>query len=614
MQEKNKSPNLFGLLKIWLRLSNLASMPKNKIVIVAGTATLAAFSEFFTVALIQPVILLFSGSAVEGGSLFFLQDNLISLLEQMDSKGRIISILCLLIFLQILREFFLFLAEFFSIKIRTRFEYNIRKKTYDKCLKIPIHQYLSTSSGDMHSIVNSYPRSSAGFVFSVISMLPTTIMLTVYVAMMVKIEWRLFALVSAISFLILLAMRIAYAKQTKYGIAMREGLVAASTKANELIHALPVIRSFAQEAKSLSSYLAIATDFLAANAKSAYLNSALGPMQRIISFVLILGAIIIYYSFSPVDEKEFLSTLILFMFILTRINGPLTALNMQRAGLSQLYPTIRDLLSFLESPEERQGGVKPTSLEKIEFKDVGFTYRSGIPAISGIDLSISKGEFIGIVGPSGAGKTTLINLISSFELPTSGELQVNGQNLNLYDLKAWRKMLSIVPQKPYMFDMSIKHNIKYGVPNATEEDTTEAIRLANVSSFIGQLPHGFDSMAGEGGNRLSGGQVQRLAIARAIITKPDILILDEATSAQDTNSESKIKETIENLRGEMAFVVIAHRLSTIVNADKIIVLDKGKIVETGTHAELIKIGGLYNHLYTLSIQDDKNNRSIPLEI
>ncbi|NIZ00145.1 ABC transporter ATP-binding protein [Thalassospira lucentensis] len=603
---KSKHQSIFTLFSIWRRLTAIANVSKLQILLVASASTAAAFSEFFTIALIQPVIALFSGADLDRENLFFIQAKLVSKLEDLSSKERIIAILAMLLLLQILREVFLYLAEFQSIRIRTQFELNIRRLNYKKTLQIPISKFLSLSSGVTHSIINSYPRSAAGFVFSFISMIPTLTMLSVYIAMMINVEWRLFALVGVVSILIMLCMKAAYVHQTQFGQLMRQGLVETSTKANELIYALPVVRSFNQESSALHSYMKIASRFLKANELSAYLNAALGPLQRAISFILILGAMVVYYSVSEINELKFLSTLILFMFILTRINGPLTALNMQRAGLSQLQPTMTDLLDFLSTSNERTGGQEVKTIRNIRFNDVGFSYDSHEATIRNVSFSIERGDFIGIVGPSGAGKTTLINLLSSFETPTTGQILVDDTDLNKLELKSWRKQISIVPQKPYIFDLSIRENIRYGNPDASDAEVISAAKLANAHDFIERLQGGYNSLAGENGNSLSGGQVQRLAIARALLTKPEVLVLDEATSAQDTQSESKIKETIENLRGNMTIIVIAHRLSTIVDASRIYVLQSGEVVEQGTHRELMGINGLYQKLYELSVKKDNS--------
>lgn len=606
-RKTNANPNLAALLGIWGRLTNLASVSKTQLATVAAASTVAAFSELFTIALIQPVISMFSGANINREELFFLQAELVKSLEAMDSRERIVTILSLLVLLQILRELFLYLAEFQSIRIRTRFELSLREVNYSKILRIPINKFLSLSSGDTHSLINSYPRSAAGFVFSFISMIPTIIMLAVYIVMMINVEWQLFLLVGFISIFIMISMKVAYSLQTKYGKLMKDGLIATSTKANELIFALPVIRSFGQERRALGSYMTIARDFLRANALSAYLNSALGPLQRALSFVLILGAMVAYYSFNEIDELDFLSTLILFMFILTRINGPLTALNMQRAGLSQLYPTIDELLGFHATSDERTGGLSHGKMHTIEFKDVGFSYSNHDVTLKNLNVCINKGEFIGLVGPSGAGKTTLVNLLSSFEEPTHGEILIDQQNLATLDLNDWRRKISIVPQKPYLFDLSIKENIRYGKPEATDKEVHAAAEKANAADFIEALPDKYDSGVGENGSLLSGGQIQRLAIARALLNEPEILVLDEATSAQDTKSESKIKDTIEKLRGHITIVVIAHRLSTIVNADSILVLESGEIVEQGNHKQLLTQNGLYQKLYALSVQQDSSS-------
>lgn len=589
---------------LWRRLVRAAALNPWHVALVVVVSVLAAFSEFLTIALIQPVLMLFSGNGASDLELTRLQLWVVAALEVLGTGERIMAIICLIIVLQILRESLLFLSEFFAIRVRTRFELAMRKRTYRHCLAMHMAAYRSTEAGEIHTILNAYPRSSAGYVFSTLSMIPVSIMLAVYVAMMVQAEWRLFLIIAVVSLLILYGMKVAYALQGRYGRMMRDGLVRTSSKANELVQALPVIRAFAQERRAESDFVTVAEDFMKVNAKSSILNAAVGPLQRILSFTLVLVSILVFYSVSEVEETQLIATIVLFMFILARVNGPLTQLNLQRLGLAQLRPFVVDLLAFLDRDTESDAGAAAPPVTGIAFERVGFAYEDGTEVLRDIDLHIEKGEFVGLAGPSGAGKTTLANLLLRFELPTRGRIAADGQDIAAFRVGAWRGRIGMVPQKPYMFDASIMENIRFARPDASDTEVREAARLANANDFIEALPDGYATRAGEGGSMLSGGQAQRLALARALLIKPELLILDEATSAQDTESERRIKETLEQLRGQIAVVVIAHRLSTIVNADKIVVLDQGRVAESGRHRELIARGGLYARLVEIGRRED----------
>lgn len=608
------APNLRDQIGLWRSLLLEVRLPKARMALVAVTAIMAAMSEFFSIALIQPVLILFSGQKDGALQLSGFQAWVVDWLEGLSATDRILILVGMLICLQVLREVLLFLSELVSVLIRTAFERQMREKVYDRCLRIPIAEYTNTSSGDIHTTMNSYPRSAAGYVFSLLSAIPQIVMLAVYLALMSLLDWRLLLVVGAVALVIFRGMRIAYAKQAVYGRTMRDMLVETASKANELVQALPVIRAFAQEQRMARRYADVAGRYLDANAASSIVNSAIGPLQRLLSFVTILLSISVFYVITGGGEEQFLSTLVVFLIILARVNGPLTALNLQRAGLAQLYPFVSQLLVFLSTDRDvdRVGGKKAGPFDRIVFDDVRFFYKAGVPVLSGIDLTIESGEFVALVGPSGAGKTTIAALLGGFSQPTQGQITVNGLDMQELDMEAWRRRVAVVPQSPYMFDTSILENIRFGRPEATREDVERVSGLANAEEFIRPLPDGYDTMTGEGGDLLSGGQIQRLALARALITEPDLLILDEATSAQDTESEDKIRQTLDNLRGKVGLLVIAHRLSTIRNADKIVVLNAGSIVESGTHSELMARPGLYADLYRKSLNEEAATAAVAL--
>ena len=227
---------------------------------------------------------------------------------------------------------------------------------------------------------------------------------------------------------------------------------------------------------------------------------------------------------------------------------------------------------------------------------MGFAYDK-LEVLKNINLNVPPGTTVALVGPSGSGKTTLTNLIPRLYEPNTGRLLLDGHDLQALELKFLRKQIGIVPQEPILFDISIKDNIRYGRSSATDEEIYAAAEAANIHEFIMSLPDQYETLVGERGFKLSGGQKQRVAIAMAILKDPKILILDEATSALDSQSESLIQEALQNVMKQRTTFVIAHRLSTIRNADQIVVMDQGQIVEVGSHSDLLAAGNLYSQLY-----------------
>jgi subfamily B ATP-binding cassette protein MsbA len=246
----------------------------------------------------------------------------------------------------------------------------------------------------------------------------------------------------------------------------------------------------------------------------------------------------------------------------------------------------------------------PRIAQSVTFDDVTFHYESqSVPALNDINLNIRAGEMVALVGSSGSGKTTLVNLIPRFYEPTAGRILIDGIDIQSYTLRSIRSQIGMVSQDVVLFDDSVRNNISFGREDATDEEIIQAARLAYAHEFVERLPEGYQTVVGEKGVKLSGGERQRLAIARAILRDPPLLILDEATSALDTESERVVQLALVNLMRGRTTVVIAHRLSTIQQADRIMVLARGSIVEVGTHDELLRRGGQYQRLHAMQFQD-----------
>jgi subfamily B ATP-binding cassette protein MsbA len=266
---------------------------------------------------------------------------------------------------------------------------------------------------------------------------------------------------------------------------------------------------------------------------------------------------------------------------------------------------VFDLLDQPPTEVDRPGEGEARFEREVRFEEVSFAYDAGDPVLSEVSFALPKGRVVALVGPSGAGKTTLADLLPRFHDPVSGRILMDGVPLTRLTRRSLRALMGVVSQDTVLLNDTVFANIAYGSPGATREAVAAAADAANAAAFIRQLPLGYDTLLGERGTRLSGGQRQRIAIARALLRDPPILILDEATSALDTESERLVQQAIERLMRERTVLVIAHRLATVRDADEIVVLDAGRVVQRGSHEELHRAGGLYRRLHDLQFRDEE---------
>lgn len=297
-----------------------------------------------------------------------------------------------------------------------------------------------------------------------------------------------------------------------------------------------------------------------------------------------------------------------FLTALIMIYEPLKGISRVNSTLQQGIAAAERVFHVLDVEpdvvEKKDAEELPLIKEKIEFNDVSFRYNNEAEVLRGINLKVKVGEVLALVGPSGGGKSTLVNLIPRFFDVSSGSLMIDGTDIRNVSLYSLRSQIGMVTQQTILFNDTVRNNIAYGSPDATYDQVKDAARAAHALNFIQQLPDGFDTVIGESGARLSGGERQRISIARAILRNAPVLILDEATSSLDTESEREVQQAIENLVQSRTTFVIAHRLSTIRNAHRIIVIQDGSIVEEGTHETLLPLGGVYKMLYDMQFQDD----------
>jgi len=379
---------------------------------------------------------------------------------------------------------------------------------------------------------------------------------------------------------------------------------------SDSLQGLRVVKAFAQEDKELGRFERRSYDLYQANVQA---EVTWGTLLPILWFLLTAGQFIVWYAggIGVIDAKVTVGTLILFISYINMLNGPLTILTRVWDWVGRCLSAAERVFEIIDSQLEEDSPETRIRLDDIKghikVNNLTFGYDKNHPVLHNIDLEIVPGEMIGLVGHSGAGKSTMINLLSRFYVAQEGSIEIDGVDIRDIHLEDLRRQIGIVPQESYLFSGTIAENIAYAKPGATPEEIIRAAKAANAHDFIVNSPDGYETQVGERGQSMSGGERQRIAIARAILHDPRILILDEATSSVDTGTEKQIQEALARLVKNRTTIAIAHRLSTLRHANRLLVLDKGKQAELGTHDELIaKPGGVYAKLVEMQTEMSKN--------
>lgn len=454
----------------------------------------------------------------------------------------------------------------------------------------------------MSNLTNDVAALQSAIVDNLVSFITEGVTLIGSLVSMLYLDWKL-TLVTLVIVPVVLGIINIFGKRLRIAGHDVQGRIADITSLlQETISGARVVRSFAREGYEVQRFERENQRNFRAVMRATKLTSLLSPLVEF-SAAIAVTVILWYGGYSVVTGAITAGSLIAFLIYAINLSNPVKRLSQVYGNIQKAMAAGDRVFAILDTKpevvEKPDAIVLPEVDGRVRFDHVSFSYDGEKKALDDFSLDVPAGRVVAIVGPSGAGKTTIANLLPRFYDATEGAITVDGIDVRDVTFQSLREQIGVVPQETMLFNATIKDNILYGRLDGTDEEVYAAAKAANALEFIERLPEGMDTLVGERGSSLSGGQRQRIAIARAILKNPKILILDEATSALDTESEKLVQEALERLmQGRTAFV-IAHRLSTIKNADQIVVLREGKLVESGTHDELLAVGGLYQHLYSV---------------
>lgn len=484
---------------------------------------------------------------------------------------------------------------------------DIRAAVFKKLQRLSVSFYDKNKTGTIMSYVtNDVNALQSAMVENTIEMITEGFILIGSVVAMIYLDWRLTLFTVCTFPVVLWFMEFFGKKIRKTGGRIQECTADITSVLQESVASARVIKSFVREDYEVDRFDVENRANFRANMKNAQLMATLTPVVELVAAIGV--TMIIWYGGNNVINGTITAgSLVAFLTYAVNISNPIKRLTRVIGNIQKALAAAQRVFMIIDMPEEiaesRDAKQLPEVSGKVEFQNISFAYDDKGNVITDLSFSVKPGEVIAIVGPSGAGKSTIANLLPRFYDVNKGDIKIDGHSVREVTLDSLREQVGIVPQETMLFNGSVYNNILYGRLDATKEEIEAAAKAANAHDFIMQLTDGYETKLGDRGVNLSGGQRQRIAIARAILKNPRILILDEATSALDTESERVVQEALDRLMVGRTSFVIAHRLSTVKNADKILVLEKGNLVESGTHDELLALDGLYAHLYKIQYRN-----------
>ena len=528
-----------------------------------------------------------------------------SIIYRGSSLTRLVRFCVIFLALMLVKNIFGYISTYLTIFLEQSVLYRIRNDLYGKVQTLPLAFFDSTKTGHLISrITNDVTNLRGAVVGSLASIIRNGLMTLIAVFIVFLTSWKLSLLTAVLVPLNIAMISIIGRKLRKGSRRAQERMADVTSVLQETISGVRVVKAFGMENFERKKFDIFNMRFLSEYLKMRRIAELASPTSETlgaIATVVILwygGRLVIAESLDPANLMMFIGAM---LWVVTPIKNLSKLNNVIQEGLASGQRIFQIL--DLEDEEQTTGEIEIDSFkDRIIYENVSFSYKDGVEVLKDVSFEIKRGDTVAIVGPSGAGKSTLADLLPRFYVPTSGRILLDGIDIADIELTSLRAIMGIVTQETILFNDTVFNNIAYGLQECSMEDVEKVARAANAHDFIVEMPEGYDTIIGDRGIQLSGGQRQRIAIARALLKNPQILILDEATSSLDIESEALVQEAIDRLMKGRTNLVIAHRLSTIKNADKIIVVKDGMVNQIGTHEELIGEEGIYRKLYRMQIK------------